>query len=284
MGGALALALHSAGSRIVQLVHRSSAIAEQIGPVVQAKFLPAGQLDLLERADVFIVSTADDDLELSARWLSRGLQPASVVLHTSGARGSEVFSLLATMGHETGSMHPLISISDPFAGKDSFDRSYFCLEGTAPAVEAARSIVEALGGVPFSIDTRMKPLYHAAAVMACGHLTALLDMSRELNRTAGISEELALRILLPLVESTLENIKRSGTAKALTGSFARGDIETIKSHIEMIDATGLEDVFQAYISLGKRSLQLAGESGLPPKVETDILELLHNGANDDVVE
>ena len=46
-------------------------------------------------------------------------------------------------------------------------------KATKKAVEAAKKIVDALGGKSFSIETKYKTLYHASAVTACGHLVAV---------------------------------------------------------------------------------------------------------------
>ena len=72
-------------------------------------------------------------------------------------------------------MHPLVSVSDAFLGAERFAGVYFCIEGEAAAVAAATSLAISLGGKAFSIPTDSKPLYHAAAVTASGHLVAVTD-------------------------------------------------------------------------------------------------------------
>ena len=96
-------------------------------------------------------------------------------------------------------------------------------------------IVKTLGGKPFVVDRDKKALYHAAAVMACGHVTALIDLANTMMAKCGIEGEKASDILFPLIDSTIENIKKQGTAAALTGSFARADAGAVERHINVIE-------------------------------------------------
>src|SRR5690606_19080650 len=98
---------------------------------------------------------------------------------------------------------PLISISDPAGGAEKFSGAFCCIEGDSAAINPAEHIAELLGGKPFTIDTKMKPLYHAAAVMACGHLTALVDAAVAMLGDAGFPADGAKTMLMPLIQSTV---------------------------------------------------------------------------------
>jgi predicted short-subunit dehydrogenase-like oxidoreductase (DUF2520 family) len=54
---------------------------------------------------------------------------------------------------------------------------YFCVEGDARAVRIARMLVAQLGGRSFTVTSESKPLYHASAVRASGHVVALFDLA-----------------------------------------------------------------------------------------------------------
>jgi len=108
-----------------------------------------------------------------------------IVLHTSGALSSTVLSPLADAGFSTGSMHPLVSISDPASGVVNLRGAFFCLEGRRTALRVGRRVVSDLGGHAFSIEPRRKALYHAAAVMASGNMTALFDIAIEMLAACG---------------------------------------------------------------------------------------------------
>jgi predicted short-subunit dehydrogenase-like oxidoreductase (DUF2520 family) len=117
--------------------------------------------------------------------------------------------------------------------------------------------VRDLGGDSFVIDTKNKPLYHAAALMASPNLTALIDIAIEMLEQAGISSARARQILLPLISSTIENLVTENPRQSLTGTFKRGDIATVKMHLAAIASERLTDAMRAYVTLGKRSLQLS---------------------------
>ena len=157
----------------------------------------------------------------------------------------------------TGSLHPLVSISEPRAGAEKLRGAFYCVEGDAAANRVARSIVKDLQGHSFHIASNSKPLYHAAAVMASGHVTALVSLAADMLVQCGLDEKTARRILLPLLESTVANLSISEPAKALTGTFARGDLVTVRRHLQALSNERLTEALAAYKLLGRRSLALA---------------------------
>src|SRR5205085_5709383 len=141
----------------------------------------------------------DNEIEKAAAELSEKVGRGSVVFHTSGSKSSTALDALRAVGCSVASMHPLVSVSDPSLGPERFAGAFFCVEGDPKAAALGQEIAIALGGRPFSIDTKFKTLYHAAAVTACGHLVALFDAAVEMMGKTGLSPEKAKEILLPLV-------------------------------------------------------------------------------------
>lgn len=264
MGGALAIALARAGFIIEQLVYRSQDSFERISAVfaekqVETKFFEGLKL---RETDIFLIATSDPEIPNIAAWLSKTLGNPAIVIHTSGSLSSDVLFPLADIGCQTGSMHPLISVSDSIAGSSSFSGAYFCTEGDPAAVLAANEIISALSAKPLSIPTENKVLYHAAAVIACGHLSALIEIASDVMKLAGISDKDRPWILMPLIESTIANIKANGTAAALTGSFARADAETVSGHMAALGRSVSRETIDLYRILGNKSLDLAAERGV----------------------
>ena len=263
VGGALAIALARSGYGIDYLVHRDGLTAKNISHLLPAttKFVAwASQSPDLD-SDIVFIATADPDIAHVAAEIRDRLRRRSVVLHTSGSLSSASLSVLADAGHFTASMHPLVSISDAISGADNFSNAFFCIEGNETAVSTARAIVESLAGRAFSIDSAKKPLYHAAAVMACGHLVALVDIAIEMLSKCGIEKGVGKEILLPLISSTIENLETRSPAQALTGSFARLDAEAIARHLSAIGRDMTDQVKDAYVLLGERSIELAALNG-----------------------
>lgn len=134
-------------------------------------------------------------------------------------------------------LHPLTS----FRGEAGDWRGTpLAVTGPAPA-----SMIDAfcsIGFIPFELPAERKPLYHAAAVLACGHAASLWLGAMQLLETGGI--RLPGRGLEPLLRATLDNLLDEGVR---TGPFARGDEATIAR-----DAAALpENWREVFLKLGR---------------------------------
>lgn len=260
LGGALAIALDRAGHTVAQLVYRHRPDAEFAHSLSSDPTLVS--IDQLEDVEgVVLICTGDPEIENVVARLADIGHPENIVLHTSGAYSSDLLERLRESGSAVGSMHPLVSVNSAGSGRSVFNDAYFCVEGDKVAVEMAEGLARSLGGLPFSIPTEKKTLYHAAAVMASGHLTTLIDTSLEMMRLAGVEPEISPKILLPLIKSTLQNIEQTGTGKALTGSFARADAQTVRAHLHALREEDRELLMSIYKVLGIRSLDIALANG-----------------------
>lgn len=266
LGVALGIALAARGFEVEAIVARRLNRARRAAQLIsqRTRALSSAQLHQLKPAGIIFITTPDDVIETVAAQLAASIKESvrgSVALHASGALSSEVLRSLRAVGFQTGSMHPLISVSDPVVGAESLAEAHFCIEGQPRAVRLARSLVRALGGRSFSIKTKDKALYHAAAVMTSGHVVALFDLAAELLESCGLTNKQARAALLPLMKSTLENLQRHAPARALTGTFARADLSTVTKHLAALQTSNSRDALQAYALLGLRSIELAKENG-----------------------
>jgi predicted short-subunit dehydrogenase-like oxidoreductase (DUF2520 family) len=279
LGTALAVALSEAGYKIQALVASRRArvrkAAALLGRPVFA--LTADQLDQLPPTDLLIIATPDDSIAAIAQNLAdlkaspTGLE---TVLHTSGALSVEVLAPVAKTGLNVGSMHPLVSVSDSRLGANELRGSFYCIEGDKVATRIARRLVRDLEGQAFSVNSRDKALYHASAVMASGHVVALFDVALQLLQRSGLIKHRASRVLMPLLQSTVQNVSVSTPGNSLTGTFRRGDVGTVKRHLVALRAIAEPDVLALYTRLGRWSLKLAREQGLDAKSERAIEEVL----------
>ena len=290
LGTALGLALSRSGHRVPVVASLHSMHARRAAKLISRKTKytslknlgRAENVDELTQADLIIIAISDDAIETVTKQLAaafatrskaaRRRTPPRIAMHTSGALGANVLDPLKPAGFVVGSIHPLISISNPETGANWLTRAYFSLEGDSQAVMVGRRLVRQLGGKSFQIKPEMKALYHAAALMASPNLTALFDIALEMLSRCGISPTRARHVLLPLVESTLANLVRQDPRSALTGTFKRGDLATGIKHINAIKSEKLIASLQAYVVLGNRSLTLAK----PLRNEQAMRELLIN--------
>jgi len=276
LGTTLAVALSSRGYSIRSLVARRLRTARQAAGLLDARVqvLAAKQMQSLLPADVFLITVPDDQIAGVAADLSRlHFEPKGklTALHTSGALSSEVLRPLRQKGWQTGSMHPLISISDTGA---ALERAFWSVEGDRAAVRLAKAMVRDLSGQSFSIRSEAKPLYHAAAVMASGNVVALFDVALEMLAECGLERKTATSILLPLIASAVRSLQTKDPVKALTGTFSRGDLKTVKRHLKAIEKNRMTSVLEVYRLLGQRSLQLAENNGLNRDLAREIRKTL----------
>lgn len=277
MGTALALAFSAAGHEILAMVSRHSRRAKVSASLVgkNVRAFSSTQLGALPHSDILLIATPDDVLEQVGGQLAESLDSTGVVaLHTSGALSSNVLRPMKLSGFSTGSLHPLVSVSQPQSGAENLRTAFFCIEGDRTAKRVARALVADIGGQSFSIAADHKALYHAAAVMTAGHVVALFDVANEMLEQCGLDAATASKVLAPLIKSAVGNLAGSTPDQALTGTFSRGDLATVIEHLKALDHPQLKTALAVYRLLGKRSLDLARRRGMDAELVERIEKIL----------
>jgi predicted short-subunit dehydrogenase-like oxidoreductase (DUF2520 family) len=184
---------------------------------------------------------------------------AQYVAHGSGALGLDVLTPARDGGARRLGIHPLQAIPDVGHGLDR-------IPGCAIAVAAddddgylvAERIADDLGGDSFRLDEALRPLYHAAAVLASNDLVVLTAAAGELFDAAGVPDP--ARAMRALQGATLDNVADLGPANALTGPAVRGDAGTVERNLTALGAHAPQTV-AAYVALTRLALDLAVDSG-----------------------
>lgn len=219
----------------------------------------------------FLLAVPDDAVgDVAAELRQIGLCN-SLVLHTCGVHGSEALGALASAGCALGSLHPMQTIPSAEKGYLSLPGSPFALEGDAEAVEWAKDLVSLIEGRPFALTRGAKPLYHAAAVFAGNYVTVLMGMASDLLAEAGLTTREASEVLAPLAQESLKNALECDPSHVLTGPIRRGDVETVKKHLEALDRKpGSRRVYEA---CGLQALRMCS-AGLPAPIVSDLGKIL----------
>jgi predicted short-subunit dehydrogenase-like oxidoreductase (DUF2520 family) len=227
--------------------------------------------EIAARSDVLVLAVPDDALIRVAEQLAAFVRPGQVVLHTSGRHGTDALAALARAGARTIAFHPAMT----FTGSDvDLDRT--CVFGltAAPAERAlAEELVADLGGTPMWIDEADRTLYHSALAHGANHLVTIVAQSMDLLRQAGASDPAA--VLRPLLGAALANALDYGD-DALTGPVVRGDVTTIRAHVDAFAAAGTPAATRdAYNSLARATAARAEADGrIAPAVARDIRQAL----------
>ena len=220
-------------------------------------------------ADVWMLTPPDDQIVPCGKALAASglLQSGNVVFHCSGALPSRDLAAVMTNGVAVASVHPLKSFADPAAAAQSFSGTYCAAEGDAAALAVLRPAFERIGARVFEIDPAFKTIYHAASVIVCNYLVALLETGIRSYEKSGFKRDDALRVMEPLVRETLDNVFRLGTAEALTGPIARGDHAVVARQVDALEAWDPR-VAAIYKNLGVVAVELARAQG---KADPDAL-------------
>jgi predicted short-subunit dehydrogenase-like oxidoreductase (DUF2520 family) len=210
---------------------------------------PARELALAAAdADLVLIATPDAAIADVASAVASSMRPGALVIHCSGVCTLDELHKLrvARPDVELGSLHPLQSLPSPEIGVARLPGSWCAVDGPADVERLAIS----LGMRPFRVKDSDRVAYHAAATVASNHLVALLGQAARLADAAGVPPA----ALLPLVRATLENVETLGAEAALTGPVARGDVDTVRRHLDVLH----DDEQPAYRALAEQARRLSG--------------------------
>jgi predicted short-subunit dehydrogenase-like oxidoreductase (DUF2520 family) len=258
VGSVLGRALGHAGYPLVAIASRNPAKAEAIAHTFGAH--PVSPAAAAARADLVLLTVPDDVLPSLARDLAAAgaWRAGQFVVHASGASPASVLQPAADEGAIIGSFHPVAAFANPDAMLPL--GITFGVEAPEPLQSVLISMAQALGGHALAITADQKMLYHAAAVIASNYTVTLAAMAAQLFAQLGAAPPDALRTLLPLMRTTLDNLEHLGVPNALTGPLVRGDVGTVARHLHALDRTA-PHVATFYRCLGQATLPLAQQRG-----------------------
>ena len=245
-------------------------------------FVGAGRaavaIENLRPADGWMLTLPDAQIAAGCEALVAAglLRPGAVVFHCSGSLSSSELAAAAAAGAAIASIHPLKSFADPGAATAAFAGTWCAAEGDRAALELLRPAFERIGARVSEIAPEQKTLYHAASVIACNYLVALMEAGSRCYERTGLDREVAFAMMEPLARETLDNVFRLGTVRALTGPIARGDDAVVAGHLTALGAWDA-GVGELYRRLGAVALELAREQGeASPEALARLAEVLRS--------
>ena len=278
LGTTLGRALAAKGHRIRALADRSLESAKE-GRRLVGQGRPVTDIAAAAAAGrVVILCLPDEEIRAAVGRLARsGVDwRRKTVLHTSGALPAEVLGPLRKKGAAVGSIHPAQSFPEKGMPPSRFRGISFGLEGDQAALDVGGRFVRDLGGHALVLSAADKPLYHAACTMASNYPVVLWQAAAGLLERAGITGRGARRVIAPLAEGTLLGVKKLDPERALTGPVVRGDMGTIKVHLEALGRLAPEHL-RIYREVGLAALVTARKRGLAAGRIRAIRALLEGG-------
>ena len=275
VGTGLALSFARAGRKVVAVASRSAASARRLARRVPGSRVSSPQ-EAADRADVVFLTVPDDEIEAVAsgvRW-----RAGAACVHCSGAGDLDLLRKPAAEGAQVGGFHPLRMFGEP--GKSFEMRGCaVAIAGTEPLAMELERLARAIAARPLRLPEGGRALYHAAANFSGAFAIALIAETVALWKKLGMSEDDAMRALLPLLRGSADNAEKLGTAGALGSVVARGDVGTIRRHLDALARTAPESL-ELYRLLSLRTIPLAIAKGtLSPRVAAEIAALLKAGTS-----
>lgn len=261
VGSAFALGLFNAGWEISAVFGRRPEFLQDLAHKVRARIAPS-IAQVIAEADLIFLTIPDDLVGGFAQEISKISKTLvdKIFFHTSGVLEAGILEPIRKRGGIIGSIHPLQTFADRDTGWKNLPGSWFALDGDEKALSQGEELVQALCGKSFSLTQGTKPLYHTAACIAANYLVTLEYISAQLFRLCGVQEESFYAIFGPLIEKAVENIKNKGAPNALTGPVSRGDLGTVRLHLEKLQDQAPEFVGFYQVML-QHTVDLASRHG-----------------------
>ena len=187
-----------------------------------------------DEVDVLLLTVPDGEIKRVAGSLSKLKLDFRncICIHFSGVENINALNPLKNKGCATGSLH----IIRPFPSKNIVDirNSPASIEtDSMQAKSFLLQICRKLKLKPHKITSEQKVFQHIAAVHSSNFLVGNLFNAFSLVNNKNNSPK---EILRKTTQSALDNVFKLSPAKALSGPMDRGDVHTIKKHLEALDS------------------------------------------------
>ncbi len=197
--------------------------------------------DALAACPTILLAVPDDAIApVMARLRAEGLDDRRYVHFCGGRTFAGAFGAHPLMSFGTTLYEPAFYRDIPvFVDRDAAHPE--------PAAEF-RALFPRLPNPCYPLMSEDKPFYHALCALA-GGFTAVLwrEFFAAMTGRFGAPREALSSYPRRIIENVIAS--RDG---ALTGPVARGDTETIQSHLEALEGTALANVYQAFIAAAGR--------------------------------
>jgi len=285
VGSAIGFLLKQAGFQVTAVAARTAASAEKAAAFIGQGEPTTDAVKAAAKSRIILITTPDRSIKEVCDSIAagKGFKAASLVVHTSGAHTLDLLEAATAQGAHRAVIHPLQSVPSREQGIKNLPGSYFRVEADPGVLAEARDIVRALGGVElvmpkWSSDKDSAALYHAGAVAVSNFFVALVDYGLKFYEALGAEKQEALKAVLPLIRGTLQNIETLGIPDALTGPISRGDVQTVREHLEAMGKRTPELV-SLYKELARQTVSVARDKGsIDQRTAEELLRLINEKA------
>jgi predicted short-subunit dehydrogenase-like oxidoreductase (DUF2520 family) len=227
VGTHLGRRLHDCGIAVRQVFSRRISKAERLARQIEAQAIDQWH-ELYTEAALYILAVSDDAIAEVGRNIQAQLPAEAFVVHTSGATPSTALQGFRRYG--------VFYLLQTFSREKAVDFSAIpvCVSANQPKDEL---ILEKLGQKisdrVFIINDHERAVLHIAAVFANNFVNHCFQISHQILER----EQLPFELLQPLIQETARKITAQTPADMQTGPAVRGDVATIRRHLDYLEAT-----------------------------------------------
>jgi predicted short-subunit dehydrogenase-like oxidoreductase (DUF2520 family) len=216
----------------------------------------------MDTAEAWLIGTGDGQIQAVARELaaSRIELGDSLVFHLAGRFGLSVLEPLDSRAAAIASLHPVRSLTHEGLTLEDFHGTACVAEGGPEALRRLKPLVTGIGGHWLPVDRIDRGLYHASVAIISNITKAIAWKAQKWQVKAGLPQETAATVTHQLLNSTMEDLFRSGARQSITGPIVRGDTSTIEAHLAALRAAHPDDI-EIYRILARTVLELAQDRG-----------------------
>lgn len=218
-----AYAFHKAGFEIGQVFSRHIENAQRLASLYSAQAVDSLS-DLKDGAELYLFSVKDDCLQSLVEQVPFRMNLAA---HTAGSVSQQVFKGYAK---SFGIVYPYQTISKALDFNEL--QVPLCIEGDSEtSALRLKAIAEKLSRQTFLISERQRFVLHLAAVFASNFSNAMYGIAYDILQKNGMD----WKIMMPLLENTLQKVHTMSPAEAQTGPARRKDNAVMNKHVEALD-------------------------------------------------
>ena len=260
VGSSLGAALAEAGYKIIAVINKPYDLAVALGDKVNAQVVSENFNDIPRKEKIIILSVEDSEIEPAAVSLAQldTITPEDTIVHTSGALSADALEKLKEKGCKTGSFHPMQTFPGIEYSSDRIKGIFFAIEGNDRVSKILTKFARDMNCETVNLRPEYKTPYHLGGVFTSNFLICLLYIVEQIYEKCGILKKDALKILKPIIYSTLENVDEKGTVNALTGPVVRGDAGSVERHLDYLKKN-FPEYEELYRGIGKICLEIAGQ-------------------------
>lgn len=230
----LTSALLNAGYPVQSVIGRKISSAKSLAKKFSILHYSNSPKKIPDDIKIFFLTVPDGEIKKVAEKLSKLNRDFKdcICIHFSGVENIDSLRTLAKKGCAIGSLH----IMQTFPTKNIVEIKYStaAIEGEDKrAVKYLNQLCSKLKLKPIRISSAEKAFYHLAGVYSSNFLVGNLFNAFSFFSSRGIMPH---QILRKTSQSAINNVFKLNPAKSLSGPVDRGDIYTIKKHLEALDA------------------------------------------------